>query len=75
MQKRADIRGNLAEVPGLQCRPPAKPLGHYAAIYHDRHEAMAIAYQTGDYSMKAMADYFGVHYATVSRAVKDYRTT
>ena len=29
---------------------------------------MAAAYRSGDYSMKAIAEYFGVHYATVSRA-------
>jgi predicted DNA-binding protein YlxM (UPF0122 family) len=31
---------------------------------------MAAAYATGDYSMQEIADFFGVHYATVSRAVK-----
>jgi transposase len=31
---------------------------------------MAEAYATGDYSMKEVADFFGVHYATVSRAAK-----
>jgi DNA-directed RNA polymerase specialized sigma54-like protein len=30
---------------------------------------MAAAYATGDYTMQAIADAFGVHYATVSRAV------
>ena len=28
---------------------------------------MARAYQTGVYSLREIADYFGVHYATVSR--------
>jgi transposase len=28
-----------------------------------------IAYATGDYTMQQIADCFGVHYATVSRAV------
>jgi hypothetical protein len=28
---------------------------------------MARAFQTGGYSMQAIADYFGVHYATVRR--------
>jgi hypothetical protein len=30
---------------------------------------MVAAYATGDYTMQQIADYFGVHYATVSRAV------
>jgi DNA-binding MurR/RpiR family transcriptional regulator len=31
---------------------------------------MARAYQTGLYSMQEIADYFGVHYSTVSRAMR-----
>ncbi len=31
---------------------------------------MALAYLSGDYSMKAIADEFGMRYMTVSRAVK-----
>ena len=30
---------------------------------------MAVAYATGDYTLQAIADAFGVHYSTVSRAV------
>jgi putative transposase len=33
---------------------------------------MALAYLTGDYAMKAIADTFDVHYTTVSRAVRAY---
>lgn len=59
----------LAEVPRLQRRAAAKPLAEYEAN-HRRDEAMALAYASGDHSMKAIAQHFGVHYATVSRAVK-----
>jgi transposase len=31
---------------------------------------MARAFQTGVYTMQEIADYFGVHYSTVSRAVR-----
>jgi len=31
---------------------------------------MSAAYATGDYTMRQIADAFGVHYATVSRALK-----
>ena len=58
----------LAEVPRLQRRAAAKPLAEYEAN-HRRNEAMAMAYASGDHSMKAIAQHFGVHYATVSRAV------
>ena len=33
-------------------------------------EGIAAANQTGNYTMKAIADEFGLHYATVSRVVK-----
>ena len=51
-------------------RPLAKPLGDFARRYPDRREAMARAFQTGVYSMQEIADYFGVHYSTVSRAAR-----
>jgi len=31
---------------------------------------MAHAFASGGYTLKEIADYFGVHYSTVSRAVK-----
>jgi len=60
--------GDLREVPRMQRRGPARPLAEYASL-GDRDQAMATAYHSGDYTMKQIADYFGVHYATVSRAL------
>jgi len=60
----------LREVPRAQRRALAKPLGDFARRYPDRREAMARAFQTGVYSMQEIADHFGVHYSTVSRAVR-----
>ena len=62
-------QGDLREVPRLQRRGPARPLADYARA-HERNQAMAAAYRSGDYTMKQIADHFGVHYATVSRAVR-----
>jgi putative transposase len=59
----------LAEVPRLQRRAAAKSLAEYEAN-HRRDEAMALAYASGAHSMKAIGQHFGVHYVTVSRAVK-----
>jgi len=70
MQRRASRGGDLAEIPRVQRRAVAKPLSHYARKYRDPHEAMARAYLTGDYTLKAIGEYFKVHYATVSRAVR-----
>ena len=60
----------LREVPRAQRRSLAEPLADLAHRYPDAREAMARAYQTGVYSMQDIADYFGVHYATVSRSVR-----
>lgn len=60
---------NISEIPRAQRRAQARPLSYYST-FGDRNEGIAAAYQTGDYTMKAIADEFGVHYATVSRIVK-----
>jgi len=59
----------LTEVPRMQRRPMALPLQDYVQGSTDRKAAMAAAYASGDYTLQAVADAFGVHYATVSRAV------
>ncbi len=66
---RAAERAEIGEIPRAQRRPLAKPLSHYQSKYRDPKVAMVAAYATGDYTMQAIADFFGVHYATVSRAV------
>jgi hypothetical protein len=70
MQKQVTATAGLAEVPRAQRRPVAKGLDHYQSKWADPREGMALAYASGDYTMKAIADHFGVHYSTVSRAVK-----
>ena len=60
----------LREVPRAQRRPLAEPLAGFARRYPDRREGMARAYRTGVYTMQEIADCFGVHYSTVSRAVR-----
>jgi putative transposase len=62
---------DLREVPRRQRRPMARPLEAYRQEYPSD-QAMAKAYLSGDYSMKEIADFFDVHYATVSRAVKRF---
>jgi hypothetical protein len=47
---------------------PARPLAWYDAAFSDRHEAMAKAWLSGDFTQAAVARHFGVHFSTVSRA-------
>jgi putative transposase len=69
MQRFAPEQAMIAEIPRLQRRPIAKSLAHYRENTTCIKTAMATAYATGDYTMQQIADFFGVHYATVSRAV------
>ena len=65
----AKEKSDPLEVPRAQRRPQALPLSQYVAAYPDRKEGMAQAYAAGDYTLAQVAQAFGVHYATVSRAV------
>lgn len=57
------------EIPRLQRRALARSLDYYRGAFEDTKTGMAAAYATGDYTLQAIADAFGVHYSTVSRAV------
>ena len=61
---------SLKEINRLQRRPLAKPLHWYEENTADRKKAMALAYASGDYTMKEISEWFCVHYSTVSRAIK-----
>ncbi|MCF7980303.1 MAG: hypothetical protein K9L82_20280, partial [Chromatiaceae bacterium] len=50
----------------------AKSLADLACCYPDRREAMAQAFATGVYSMQGVGGFFGVHYSSVSRAVRQF---
>jgi REP element-mobilizing transposase RayT len=67
-------KDELKEVVRLQRRSVADSLAWYKENTSCPKEAMAKAYLSGNYSMKEIASYFGVHYSTVSRAVTKYGT-
>ena len=65
----------LSEVPKKQKRASALPLGHFKDSYqHDPKQGMAKAHLDGQYAMSEIAQEFGVHYSTVSRAVARCKT-
>jgi hypothetical protein len=70
MQQQISDRSAITEIPRAQRRPLARPLAYYRDSITDTKEAMAEAYATGDYTLQEIASFFGVHYSTVSRAVK-----
>lgn len=70
LQSAAPDHTLISEIPTAQRRPLAQPLEYYRAHAASNKAAMVAAYASGDYTMQQIADFFGVHYATVSRAVK-----
>jgi REP element-mobilizing transposase RayT len=59
------------QIPFAQRRPPPPPLAEIERHAHDRNAAIAAAYATGGYSYQQLADYFGVHFTTIGRIVRD----
>jgi putative transposase len=55
--------------PARSARRSPKLLDYYRNAFEAPEIGMTAAYATGDYTMQQIADAFGVHYATVSRAV------
>ena len=68
MQSRVAVAGDAATVPRVQRRPPPLPLAALAAPRRDA--AMVAAYATGARCYREIAEYFGVHLATVGRIVR-----
>ena len=66
---KAAAKQTIREIPRLQRRALAKSLDYYRDTFEDGKSGMVAAYATGDYTLQAIADAFGVHYATVSRAI------
>jgi REP element-mobilizing transposase RayT len=73
MQAQIEKKATLAEIPRAQRRAVTQPLENFEKQY-ERNEAMARAYLSGQHTMAAIAQHFGVHYATVSRAVNAFKT-
>ncbi len=64
----------LSEIPSSQRRPMPKALSFYKKNTSSRNGAIVEAYLSGDYSLKQVGDYFGLHYSTVSGIVKNYKS-
>jgi REP element-mobilizing transposase RayT len=71
MQAKIDQKPALDEIPRAQRRALVQALTDFERRY-SRNEAMARAYLSGQHTMLAIAEHFGVHYSTVSRMVKGY---
>ena len=65
----------IREFSKVQRRILTMTLPEYEKKHRIKNEAMANAYYSGAYTMREIAGYFGVHYMTVSRAVKQYENS
>ncbi|MCF6209076.1 MAG: transposase [Gammaproteobacteria bacterium] len=70
IQRKAGIHGDELSIPRTQRRAPAPTLAKIAAKHHDRNAAIAAAYSTGAYSYREIAEYYGLHLATVGRIIR-----
>ena len=73
MQSLVDGNKDLSEIPSSQARPRPKALSEYKRFGKDRNTAIVQAYQSGGYTLKEIAEYFGLHYSTVSVIVKKFK--
>jgi REP element-mobilizing transposase RayT len=68
LHQRYRLGNQPSEIPRAQRRAPAKALAHYGRAA-DPKDGMRRAYASGHYTLAQIAQHFGVHYSTVSRAV------
>ena len=70
MQCKLNLNQQLSEIPKAQRRKEPKPLDYYSEKFKERNQSIIMAYQSGGYSMKEVGDYFGIHYSSVSKIIK-----
>jgi hypothetical protein len=61
--------GELSEVPRLQRRPRGLPLDAYCERYPSRNAAIREAAASGDFTYAQLAEFFRLHYSSISRIV------
>lgn len=73
MQKMIDGEKELSEIPCSQRRLKPLELSEYENQAASRNEAIFNAYRSGGYTQKEIGDYFGLHYARISRIIKNLK--
>lgn len=66
-----DKIARTTEIPHLQRRKLPRSLDYYDKKYTDKKKSIYSAYQSGGYTLKEIGDYYGNHYSTISRIVKE----
>lgn len=72
LQSKYALDKDLSEVTKVQRKRSSKPLSYYANKHNNRNDAIYAVYKNGTYSQKEIANYFDMHYSTVSKIIKKY---
>jgi putative transposase len=70
MLKKVKPAGDELSIPKAQRRTPAASLDAIAAKHRGHNDAIVAAYATGCYSYRQIAEFFGIHPATVGRVIQ-----
>ncbi len=70
VQRKTEIQGDELSIPRAQRRAPAPSLAKIATKHRNRNNAIVAAYATGAYSYREIAEYYGLHLATVGRVIR-----
>jgi putative transposase len=69
-QKLVSQKQDLDDIPALQKRAIPKPISYYQNNYKSENQAITLAFLSGGHTLKEIGDYYGKHYTTISRIVK-----
>jgi putative transposase len=69
-QKLVSQKQDLDDIPALQKRAIPKPISYYQNNYKSENQAITQTFLSGGHTLKEIGDYYGKHYTTISRIVK-----
>lgn len=72
LQTKKSSDKDLSEITKEQRQRVVKPLSYYHNGHKQRNKGIYAAYKEGAYSQKEIADYFKLHYSTVSKVIKKH---
>jgi DNA-directed RNA polymerase specialized sigma24 family protein len=74
VQAKADQSKENINIPKLQRRAPPPSLETLMFLHPDRNQAIIAAYANGAYSYQQISDFFGMHFTTVGKIVRETRS-
>ena len=75
MQAKCEGLLKTVGVAQAQKRPPALPLEALTSKYENRNQGIVAAYATGETSYQQIADFYGLHFATIGKILRRARAS